>query len=118
MYTNNELFFPHHIIPTLQTLRGPRWEDLICHLVRLPECHEEKIAFMMMMARLNGCVACETDSYRAMRGCHACTVQTLRRYKGTDEDLIALHQQALVDVRDFVAQGHPIARLVKSGSPS
>jgi hypothetical protein len=118
VYTNNELFFPHHVIPMLQTLRGPQWEDLICHLNRLPECHEEKIAFMLMMARLNGCVACETDSYRAMRGCHACTVQTLRRYKGTDADLIALYHRAQADLRGFVAQGHPAARLVQASDPA
>jgi hypothetical protein len=36
-----------------------------------------------------------------MRGCGACTVQTLRRYKGDDEELIEFFTQALDDVRKF-----------------
>ena len=61
---------------------------------------------MLMMVRLNGCVGCETDSYRAMRGCAACAQQTLRRYKGDDEELLAAFEQALADVRKF-AETHP-----------
>ncbi len=61
---------------------------------------------MLMMVRLNGCVGCETDSFRAMRGCTACAQQTLRRYKGSDAELIDLYQQALADVRKF-AETHP-----------
>ena len=64
------------------------------------------MAFMLMMVRLNGCVACETDSFRAMRGCPACAHQTLRRYKGEDEELLGLFEQALGDVRKF-AESHP-----------
>jgi hypothetical protein len=41
---------------------------------------------------------CETDSYRAMRGCAMCAMQTLRRYKGTDQDLLTRYNQALAEV--------------------
>lgn len=104
MYTNNELLFPHSVIPSLRRLRGDKWRDLVDHVVKLPETHEETLAFMLMMIRLNGCMACETDSYRAMRGCAACALQTLRRYKGDDEELIEFFQQALDDVRVFATQ--------------
>ncbi len=106
MYTNNELMFPHYIIPTLKKLRGAEWQTLVEQVAPLSEFHEETLAFMLMMVRLNGCVSCETDSYRAMRGCLACAQQTLRRFKGDDSELIALYQQALVDVRKF-ADSHP-----------
>jgi len=107
MYTNNELLFPHHAIPSLRRLRGRQWQTLVERILRLPECHEETLAFMLMMVRLNGCMACETDSYRAMRGCVACAQQTLRRYKGDDDELIALFEQALGDVREFTQRnGH------------
>ena len=76
MYTNNEIMFPHHVIPTLRKLRGPKWRALVERILKLPETHEETLAFMMMMIRVNGCMACETDSYRAMRGCMACAQQT------------------------------------------
>jgi hypothetical protein len=76
------------------------------------EFHEETLAFMLMMVRLNGCVPCETDSYRAMRGCPACAHQTLRRYKGDDMELLNLFEQALGEVRRF-AEAHPKAGIQK-----
>lgn len=106
MYTNNELMFPNHVIPSLRKLRGPKWQALVERVANTSEFHEETLAFMLMMVRLNGCVACETDSYRAMRGCPACAHQTLRRYKGNDDELIAAFEQALGDVRRF-AESHP-----------
>lgn len=101
MYTNNELLFPHYVIPSLRDLRGPAWQALVDRVSGYDECHEEKLAFMLMMIRLNGCMSCETDSYRAMRGCDACAHQTLRRFKGDDSELLQLFEKALVDVRKF-----------------
>ncbi|MBA3868689.1 MAG: hypothetical protein H0X30_06020 [Anaerolineae bacterium] len=105
MYTNNEILFPHHVIPALKKLRGPKWQTLIERIAKLPETHEESLAFMMMMIRLDGCMACETDSYRAMRGCAACALQTLRRYKGEDDELIIQFSAALEEVQKF-AENH------------
>jgi hypothetical protein len=102
MYTANELMFPHHIIPSLRKLRGPVWQGLVERVMCLPETHEETLALMLMMVRLNGCLSCETDSYRAMRGCAACAMQTLRRYKGEDDDLLRVYEQSLGDVRQFL----------------
>ncbi len=106
MYANNELFFPHYVIPSLKSLRGAEWSALVERVTILGEFHEETLAFMLMMIRLNGCLTCETDSFRAMRGCAACAQQTLRRFKGSDADLIALFEQALDEVRAY-AQTHP-----------
>jgi hypothetical protein len=103
MYADNELMFPHHVIPTLRKLRGPQWQALVDRVSALPERHEETLAFMLLMIRLNGCVGCETDSYRAMRGCAACAVQTLRRHKGDDDELLSAFAGALQDVRQFAA---------------
>jgi hypothetical protein len=104
MYTNNEILFPYHVIPALSKLRGPKWNALIEHVLTLPETHEETLALMLLMIRLDGCMICETDSYRAMRGCAGCAVQTLRRHKGDDEELLDLFRQALDDIRDFAHQ--------------
>jgi len=116
MYTDNALLFPHHVIPTLRDLRGVEWRDLIERIVALPETHEETLAFMLMMIRLNGCMACETDSYRAMRGCTSCTHQTLRRYKGKDAELIEQFNEALVDVRAYLAESPPSSMPMASSS--
>ncbi len=102
MYAKNELMFPHYAIQHTRDGRGADWNALVDHVLSLPETHEEVLAFMLMMIRLNGCMPCETDSYRAMRGCAMCVEQTMRRYKGSDEDLLGKYQQALIDVRSYM----------------
>jgi hypothetical protein len=104
MYTKNELLFPHYVIPQLRDMRGAEWRDLVDRVLAVPEGDEQSLAFMLMMVRLNGCMACETDSYRAMRGCDACAIQTLRRYKGSDKELLKHYQQALDDVKRYLAR--------------
>ncbi len=104
MYTKNEIFFAPQVIPSLKSVRGPKWRQLVEQVLTRDEHHEESLAFVLLMIRLNGCMPCETDSYRAMRGCHACAQQTLRRYKGDDDELIALYHKALADVKEFSRQ--------------
>lgn len=116
MYAENELFFPHSVIPQLRELGGDRWKDLVDHVLTLSQTHDETLAFMLTMIRLNGCVPCETDSFRAMRGCAPCAVQTLRRFKGGDDELMALYQQALADVRDFARQTPHFDIVISAGA--
>jgi hypothetical protein len=101
MYTLNELFFPHQAIATLRDQRGPAWQALIDRILSLPDTHEETLAFMLMMIRMNGCMSCETDSYRAMRGCPMCAIQSLRRYKGDDNELLTQYQQCLCEIQRY-----------------
>jgi hypothetical protein len=98
MYTQNELLFPNYVIPALRDMRGVEWRRLVDQVTSLPETHPEHLAFMLMMIRMDGCMECETDSYRAMRGCVLCATQMLRRYKGNDRELLASYQQALDDI--------------------
>ena len=110
MYANNQLLFPHSLIPYLRDVRGPEWAALIDHIQQVPEGHEDSLAFVLTMIRLNGCLSCETDSYRAMRGCDACAIQTLRRFKGTDAELINTYRQSLDEVRHhLIASGRLVA---------
>ena len=100
MYTQNEILFPHTAIRHLRDARGDEWQALVDEILALPETHENTLAFMLMMIDINGCLECETDSYRAMRGCNLCAQQTLRRYKGTDASLIEKFEFALQRVRE------------------
>ena len=75
--------------------------QLIDDLSTKHETSIEVLALMSLMIELNGCLACETDSYRAMRGCTACAQQTLRRYKGSDEELICLYQESVARMREL-----------------
>jgi hypothetical protein len=86
----------------LRQVRGDLFAALIERVISLPEDHPETLAFSLMMIRLDGCMACETDSYRAMRGCTPCARQSLRRFKGSDADLLARYEEALEDVRAYL----------------
>jgi len=112
MYTINDILFPRHVIHTLRSLRGEAWQALVDEVLSLPENHEKHLAFMLLMIRLDGCMGCETDSYRAMRGCTACAHQVLRRFKESDEDLLDMYQHALEDVRKFAYEDTPFRILI------
>lgn len=105
MYAENELLFPPYAIPKLREARGEKWQELVDQVLALPDDDPEALAFSLMMIRLDGCMSCETDSYRAMRGCIPCALQTLRRFKGTDEELIERYHQAVADVRAYLERG-------------
>lgn len=114
MYSNNELMFPNYVIPLLRDMRGPEWRQVVDRVLELPPDHPEVLAFVLAMIRLNGCMECETDSYRAMRGCALCAAQTLHRLKAPDSELIEAFYAALADVeahieREEAAQPRRIA---------
>lgn len=104
MYANNELMFPNYVIPITRDMRGEEWRKLVDHVIELSDDHPDKLAFVLAMIQLNGCMECETDSYRAMRGCTACVAQTLRRFKAPDADLLDAYQKALAEVKDYLAE--------------
>ena len=96
-----ELLFPPHLIPDLKDLRGPEWRELVEYIISLPETHQDTLAFCLMMIRLNACMGCVSGSYRFMRGCELCSQQTIARYQGTDEELIAQFHQAREDLANY-----------------
>jgi DNA-binding ferritin-like protein (Dps family) len=102
MYTDNELLFPTNVINKLRFARGEEWRTLVERVSTLPETHEDRLAFSLMMIKLDGCLNCETDSYRAMRGCKACALQTLRRYKGSDQELLRAYHNAQEEIERYL----------------
>jgi hypothetical protein len=109
MYADNELLFPSHVINKLRFARGEEWRALVERVATLPETHEDRLAFSLMMIKLDGCLNCETDSYRAMRGCKACALQVLRRFKGSDQDLLRAYRKAQDEIEHYlVVQGESI----------
>jgi hypothetical protein len=111
MYAENEILFPPRAIPHLAGARGPRFRELVEHVLALPCDDPEALAFSLMMIRLDGCLSCETDSYRAMKGCTSCALQSLRRFKGNDQELLQRFRKALGDVLDYLAS-HPAREAV------
>jgi len=98
-----ELLFPPSLIPDLKDLRGKEWRELVEYIASLPETHDDTLAFCLMMIRLNACMGCVSGSYRFMRGCELCSQQTVARFQGTDEELIALYHQAQEDLKRHAA---------------
>jgi hypothetical protein len=96
---DTELLFPLRVIPQLKSSRsGEDWASLVDRFGAGETSRVEKLAFVLMMVRLGGCISCNSDSFRAMRGCTACARQTIKRFRGSDGDLIDLFRQAQKEV--------------------
>ncbi len=93
-----EMLFPARVIPLLRNLRGLEWQQLVDHILCQSHGSVDEQAFSLMMIRLDGCLTCHADSYRAMRGCTLCAQQTITRFKGSDHDLVAAYEQAKADI--------------------
>jgi hypothetical protein len=107
MYQNDaEMLFPARVIPELEDLRGDPWRKLVKDIATLPETDARSLAFSLMMIRLDGCLTCQCDSYRAMRGCTLCAKTTIGRFKGNDRELLKKYKEAQADVEAYFSNGH------------
>ena len=98
-----EIIFPPKLIPYLRDLRGDEWRALVERVAALSETHPDSLAFSLLMIRLDGCLKCYAGSYKFMRGCQLCAVQTVTQYKGTDSQLLKEYQRAQVDIDDYLS---------------
>jgi hypothetical protein len=100
---DTDLIFPPRVIPALSNERGPAWQNLFNHTdVSAPESPDQ-IAFILLMARLNNCATCNSDSYRAIHGCTSCSRQSLKRFHGSDKELVQLFKTALDEITEYLA---------------
>ena len=107
MYQSDaEILFPSRVIPALRNLRGSEWQQLIDRVSSKSGDSIEQQAFTLMMIRLDGCLTCHADSYRAMRGCTLCAQQTIARFKGSDQDLIKAFEEARSDMEKWHHTGN------------
>jgi len=103
MYNSDtELLFPPRIIPALRNLRGATWQKLIDRVDGSDELAPEKVAFVLMMVRINGCASCNADSFRAMHGCTQCAKQAIRRIRETDKELKKAFDQATQEATRYL----------------
>ena len=94
IHAKAELLFPAHLIPVLGELRGPEWQDLVERVAALPETHPDVLAFVLMMIELDGCMKCNSNNYKFLRGCYLCATQTVQSFKGTDQELLDMYEKA------------------------
>ncbi len=99
---DTELFFPLRLAHRLKEARSDEWKKLINQISRIDGCNLNSLSFQLVMVRLAGCANCDSDSYRAMRGCEFCAKQTLKRYKGTDSDLMNLFQNTKEEIKEYL----------------
>jgi hypothetical protein len=102
-----EVLFPARVIASLRHLRGEKWQQLVDHVLAQPEGSLDALAFSLMMIRLDGCLTCHSDSYRALRGCTVCASQTVNRFRGADDDLLHLWEVARAEILIWYTTGIP-----------
>jgi hypothetical protein len=112
MYPESEILFPPRCIPQLRNLRGEQWARFIDYLTQLPDDHEDILGFSLLMIQLGSCLTCNLDSYRASLGCCTCARRTVAGFKGSDEDLIRLFEEAREKVRAYLSGTPPPAAFV------
>ncbi len=102
MYPDSEILFPPSCIKSLRELRGPKWRELIDHILTLPNNHEEVLAFGLLIIDESSCLTCSLDSYRASLGCCTCAQRSISGYKGDDEELLADYHKHLAKIRKYI----------------
>lgn len=99
MYNDDtDVLFPPRLISQLQELKGDRWRELAYQAGQAEPLAAVRLAFVLLMVRLSGCVNCSIDSFRAMRGCTLCAIQTVKRFRGDDAELLKEFEIAQQDV--------------------
>ncbi len=102
MYNSDtEVMFPPRVISHLRNLRGSDWQKLVDQVCSADADLVDRAAFTLMMVRLGGCQTCTIDSYRGMRGCTMCARQTVRRFRGSDYDLVKQFEHCKSEVQQF-----------------
>jgi hypothetical protein len=105
VHAKAELLFPAHLISSLRDLRGDQWRSLVDHVTKLPDTHPDSLAFVLMMIELDGCLRCNSNNYKFLRGCFLCATQTVQSFKGSDNDLLDSYQRARQTVLRQLEQG-------------
>lgn len=83
-----EILFPARLIPDLRDVRGEEWQQFIEGIAASSERSGLESGVVLFVVKQGGCIGCNADSFRAMRGCRLCSQQTIRRFKGSDQAII------------------------------
>jgi hypothetical protein len=109
MYRDDtDLLFPMRVAPELRELRGQVWRELVDRALLAADGSIDRLAFTLLMVRLSSCLTCYPDSYRALRGCTLCAVQIVRRFRGEDQELVAMFEQAHKEISSHLENPNPV----------
>jgi hypothetical protein len=73
-------------------------------VARLPETHEDALAFSHMMIKLCDCLNCDLGSYKAALGCSACSQRTINALRDTDQQLTRRFEKSRKEVLTYLNQ--------------
>lgn len=107
---DTDLLFPMRVAPELRDLRGKVWRELVDRALLAADGSIDRLAFTLLLVRLCSCMTCHPDSYRALRGCTICAVQIVRRYRGEDEELVSMFEDARQEIADYLKKPDPISQ--------
>ncbi len=99
---DTEVIFPMRVIAELKVLRGNTWKSLIDNLSDPATPEFDRLGFVLFMVRTAGCITCNSDAFRAMKGCTQCAQQSIRRYRGGDDELIHQFEKAKQEVVNYL----------------
>lgn len=103
--TKAELLFPAHLISSLRDLREEEWQELVDRVSVLPETDPDSLAFVLMMIQLDGCMKCNSNNFKFLRGCFLCATQTIQSFKGSDKQLLKLFEKARIQIDKELKKG-------------
>ncbi|MHC1784601.1 MAG: hypothetical protein AB9891_17915 [Anaerolineaceae bacterium] len=96
-----EILFPAYLIPELRDERGEKWQQFIDSIPSSPDKAGLESGLVLFLVKQGGCIGCNADSFRAMRGCKLCSQQTIKRFKGSDQSLIDQIQSAKTEIENW-----------------
>ena len=104
---DTELVFPLRVLPMLRSFRGEKWRQIINKVISGDANIVEETAISMVMMDVTGCLTCNSDSFRAIKGCTKCAKHALRKSKHSDQDLLQMFETAKESVKAYLKMNHP-----------
>jgi hypothetical protein len=106
---DTEILFPFRVVPDLEAIRGKSWQSHVQFILSDDSSQLDRLAFVLSIVKIAGCVSCNSNSFRAMRGCTQCSVQAVRRYRDSDAELIDLYEESRNEVEEYLSKNgyHP-----------
>jgi hypothetical protein len=99
MSLQTQYLYPDFAINRLRRQHTQRWMDLVDWVARLPYSDPQAIAFTLTVRRVH---ACPDDSHATCPTsdtCALCAADTLRHFKGSEQELLDLYYRNLDEVR-------------------
>lgn len=104
-----DLLFSPIFISGLRNLRGSPWQELVDRVANLDHLAKDRLAFVLMIVQISGCITCQADSYKAMRGCALCSLQTIKRFRGSDQNLLDKFEESKLEILQYLQEDRNVS---------